>query len=90
MLLEVTNTGLIGLNELLSGGFPRGRVILLIGGPGTGKTIFAGQFIHKGIEDFDENGIYISLDESKKNSLLKWQLLAGILQKQRKKKNLFS
>jgi KaiC/GvpD/RAD55 family RecA-like ATPase len=38
----------------------------LLGGPGTGKTIFASQFIYKGIEDFNENGIYVSLDETKK------------------------
>ena len=66
-MLKVAKTGISGLNELLSGGFPKGRVVLLLGGPGTGKTIFAGQFIYKGIEDFDENGIYISLDESKKH-----------------------
>ena len=66
LLLKVVKAGIPGLNELLSGGFPQGRVGLLIGGPGTGKTIFAGQFIYKGITDSNENGIYISLDESKK------------------------
>jgi circadian clock protein KaiC len=34
-------TGISGLDELVGGGFPEGRVILVIGGPGTGKTIFA-------------------------------------------------
>ena len=28
-------TGVPGLDELISGGFPKGRVILIIGGPGS-------------------------------------------------------
>ena len=58
-------TGIQGLDELLSGGFPEGRVILIVGGPGTGKTILASQFLYKGIYDYNENGIFVSLDESK-------------------------
>jgi KaiC/GvpD/RAD55 family RecA-like ATPase len=58
-------TGVEGLDELISGGFPRERVILLLGGPGTGKTILASQFLYKGITQYDENGIFVSLDESK-------------------------
>ena len=50
---------------MLGGGFPEDRVILVIGGPGSGKTIFASQFLYKGVVDYGENGIYISLDESK-------------------------
>jgi KaiC/GvpD/RAD55 family RecA-like ATPase len=50
---------------MLGGGFPQDRVILVIGGPGSGKTIFASQFLYKGAVDYGENGIYISLDESK-------------------------
>ena len=42
-------TGVQGLDELLNGGFPDGRVILIIGGPGSGKTILASQFLYKGI-----------------------------------------
>jgi KaiC/GvpD/RAD55 family RecA-like ATPase len=58
-------TGIPGLDELLGGGFPENRVILVIGGPGAGKTIFASQFLYKGIVNYDENGIFISLDETK-------------------------
>ena len=66
-MFRVVKTGVPGLDELMSGGFPGDRVILLIGGPGTGKTVMAAQFIHKGITDYNENGIYISLDESKRH-----------------------
>jgi len=64
-LSKIVETGVQGLNELLSGGFPEGRVILVVGGPGTGKTIFAAQFLYKGISDYQQNGIFISLDEYK-------------------------
>ena len=64
-MVKIVKTGIPGLNELLSGGFPEGRVILLVGGPGTGKTIFTSQFLYKGLTDFNENGIFISLDERK-------------------------
>jgi len=58
-------TGIPGLDQLLEGGFPKGRTILVIGGPGTGKTIFASQFIYNGIQQHKENGIFVSLDEGK-------------------------
>ena len=58
-------TGIQGLDELLNGGIPRGRVVLIVGGPGSGKTTLASQFLYKGISEFDENGIFVSLDESK-------------------------
>jgi KaiC/GvpD/RAD55 family RecA-like ATPase len=57
-------TGIQGLDELISGGFPRGRVVLVLGGPGTGKTILVAQFLYKGISEYGENGIFVSLDES--------------------------
>jgi KaiC/GvpD/RAD55 family RecA-like ATPase len=58
-------TGIEGLDALVDGGFPEGRVILIIGGPGTGKTIMCGQFLYKGIYEKQENGIFVSLDETK-------------------------
>ena len=64
-LTENVATGIQGLDELISGGFPEGRVILVVGGPGSGKTIFASQFLYKGIYEHNENGVLASLDESK-------------------------
>ena len=58
-------TGVEGLDELISGGFPKGRVILVLGGPGSGKTVLASQFLYKGISNYGENGIMVSLDEGK-------------------------
>jgi KaiC/GvpD/RAD55 family RecA-like ATPase len=64
-LSETVQTGIEGLDELIGGGLPRGRVVLLLGGPGAGKTILASQFLYKGIADYGENGIFVSLDEGK-------------------------
>jgi circadian clock protein KaiC len=64
-LPESVSSGVEGLDELVGGGFPRGRVILILGGPGAGKTILASQFLYKGITNYGENGIFVSLDEGK-------------------------
>lgn len=65
MLVEKIVTGILGLDELVGGGIPKGRVILVIGGPGTGKTIFGAQFLYSGIEEHNENGVFASLDEGR-------------------------
>ena len=62
---ERTATGISGLDDLVGGGFPKGRAILVIGGPGTGKTIMCAQFLYKGIYEHEESGVFVSLDESK-------------------------
>ena len=57
-------TGIIGLDNLISGGIPRNSVTLLTGTCGSGKTIFSCQFIYEGIKKFDENAIYMTFEES--------------------------
>ncbi|MFH1404273.1 MAG: ATPase domain-containing protein [Candidatus Altiarchaeota archaeon] len=57
-------TGIEGLDELLEGGFPRGRVILLAGDCGTGKSILSTQFLHNGALKYDEPGVLVSLEQS--------------------------
>ena len=61
--LPTVPSGVPGLDDLISGGFPKGRVILVLGGPGSGKTVLASQFLYKGLTDYGENGIIVSLDE---------------------------
>jgi KaiC/GvpD/RAD55 family RecA-like ATPase len=58
------STGVKGLDEMLGGGVPFERSILVCGGPGSGKTILGIQFLYKGIVEHNENGLYVSLDES--------------------------
>ncbi|HLC50149.1 MAG TPA: ATPase domain-containing protein [Candidatus Nanoarchaeia archaeon] len=61
--MERIQSGIKGLDSLVNGGFPKGHSILLCGAPGTGKTIFALQFLYKGVKDYNENGLYISIEE---------------------------
>ncbi len=56
-------TGIKGLDELIEGGFVEGDAILIVGGPGTGKTTFVSQFLYTGASQYNEPGIYISLEE---------------------------
>jgi KaiC/GvpD/RAD55 family RecA-like ATPase len=62
--MELTSTGILGLDELLGGGIPKGHAVAVFGGPGAGKTTFALQFLCNGATLYDEPGIYVSLDES--------------------------
>jgi KaiC/GvpD/RAD55 family RecA-like ATPase len=57
----------LGLDEILAGGIPRGRVVLLVGGPGTGKTVLSTQFLVNGIKTHGENAVFVSLEEGKQH-----------------------
>ncbi|MFH0714511.1 MAG: ATPase domain-containing protein [Candidatus Diapherotrites archaeon] len=59
-----TKAGIPGMDDLLYGGIPSGNLVVLSGDPGSGKTIFCLTFLLKGIEEYDEPGLYISLEES--------------------------
>ncbi|MBB3858770.1 circadian clock protein KaiC [Novosphingobium hassiacum] len=56
-------TGVAGLDEILAGGLARGRLFLLEGSPGTGKTTIASQFLMAGAEA-GERVLYITLSET--------------------------
>jgi circadian clock protein KaiC len=56
-------TGVRGLDDILSGGLQRGRVYLLEGSPGAGKTTIATQFLLAGAAA-GESGLYITLSET--------------------------
>src|SRR5215203_2422542 len=56
-------TGVEGLDDILAGGLRRGRVYLLEGSPGTGKTTIAAQFLLEGAKQ-GEAGLYITLSET--------------------------
>jgi len=56
-------TGVEGLDDVLVGGLRRGRVYLLEGSPGTGKTTIATQFLMAGAAA-GESTLYITLSET--------------------------
>ena len=64
-VVQRVKTGIEGLDQLIEGGFPKGRSILVAGAPGSGKTIFALQYVYRGVTEFDEPSIFVTLDEPK-------------------------
>ena len=60
---DSAQTGVQGLDDVLVGGLARGRVFLLEGSPGTGKTTIATQFLQAGVAA-GERGLYITLSET--------------------------
>jgi circadian clock protein KaiC len=56
-------SGIGGLDDVLAGGLERGRVYLLEGSPGTGKTTIALQFLRTGVAQ-NERCLYITLSET--------------------------
>jgi KaiC/GvpD/RAD55 family RecA-like ATPase len=56
-------TGIKGFDELIEGGIPEGSAVLFTGNPGTGKTIFALEFLYNGATKFNEKGLYVSFEE---------------------------
>lgn len=69
MEMRRLETGISGLDTMLGNGFPEGRVILIAGGPGTGKTIFCSKFMHHGMTRQKQKALYISLDETRPHFL---------------------
>lgn len=63
MAVERTRTGVYGLDELLQGGFPTKRTILVSGACGTGKSIFCMQYIYRGASEYKEPGVFVTFDE---------------------------
>lgn len=64
-LVEVqrVKSGVPGLDDLISGGIPKGNLVILSGDPGSGKTVLCWQFIYEGTTKYGENSVYVSLEE---------------------------
>jgi KaiC domain protein len=62
MAIYKVRTYIPGVDEILYGGIPDRSVVLLSGGPGTGKSIFGKQFIYNGLIR-GENGVFVALEE---------------------------
>ncbi len=64
MGFELLKTGTPGLDNVLKGGIRKNSCVLITGAPGTGKTLLALQYIYYGAKDYNENGIFITTEES--------------------------
>ena len=65
--MDLVKTGIPGVDEMLGGGLPPESVVIVGGSPGIGKSNFAMQFIYNGIVQYDEPGIYLTVEDVPQN-----------------------
>src|SRR5438270_10792154 len=63
-LVQKLPTGITSFDIIAKGGLPRNRTTLISGTAGSGKTVFAMQFLAAGIRDADEHGVFVTFEES--------------------------
>ncbi len=62
--MEFVNTGIGDFDALFAHkGYPKGNSIVVMGGPGSGKSIFGMQYVYNGVSKYDEPGVYVTLEE---------------------------
>jgi circadian clock protein KaiC len=62
--LQKAPSGIPGFDAITSGGLPRGRTTVILGGAGTGKTVLALQSLAAGAARFGEPGLFVACEES--------------------------
>jgi circadian clock protein KaiC len=63
-MLAPNPSGVAGLDAALRGGYPRNRTTVVAGGPGSGKTVLALQFLYAGATAHGEPGLFVAFEES--------------------------
>ena len=66
-MVDITKTGIQGLDTILNGGIVENSTVLVSGNPGTGKSILGLQFLYNGVEQYDEPGVYLSFEENEED-----------------------
>src|SRR3990167_3157398 len=61
--IDIRPTGIPELDQVLYGGIPSNATVILAGGPGTGKTTLALQWLVAGYKQYNEPGLYITATE---------------------------
>ena len=62
--LDRAPTGIAGLDQITEGGLPQGRVTLVAGSAGAGKTLLGLQFLVAGAREYGEPGVLLTFEES--------------------------
>ncbi len=65
--IEKLKTGISGFDQVAKGGLPKGRTTLVSGTAGSGKTVFAAQFLAEGLLKADQPGVFVTFEESPKD-----------------------
>ncbi len=80
-------TGIPGLDRLIQGGLQAGDFVLLVGGIGTGKTIFSSEFAFNGASDLKQPSVYATFEEdvaSLRRNMLKFGIDFQTLENEKK------
>jgi circadian clock protein KaiC len=62
--VEKLKTGIASFDVIAKGGLPKNRTTLVSGTAGSGKTVLAMQFLAAGITESNENGVFVTFEES--------------------------
>lgn len=62
-VLPRLTTGISGFDDVSYGGLPTGSSTVVTGTVGSGKTVFALQFLAEGIRRFDQPGVFVTFGE---------------------------
>jgi circadian clock protein KaiC len=62
--IERLPTGINGFDQVALGGLPAGRPTLVSGTTGSGKTVFAAEFLARGIQQRGEPGVFVTFEET--------------------------
>ena len=82
-------TGSAGLDEITGGGLPRVRTTLLLGGPGSGKTVLSLQFLVYGAIACKEPAIFVAFEETSTRIIANAESFGWNLAGLRRQKKLF-
>ncbi|MDC3952892.1 circadian clock protein KaiC [Polyangium jinanense] len=63
-VLAKSPTGIKGFDEITVGGLPRGRTTLVCGSAGSGKTLFALEYLVRGATEHGEPGVFVAFEET--------------------------
>ena len=67
-------SGIPGLDQIISGGFPKGSITLVSGPPGSGKSILCTQFLYQGVKE-GQKCLFLTLDKKVEGLLLQTEEL---------------
>ncbi|MDD1774225.1 MAG: AAA family ATPase, partial [Methanobacterium sp.] len=85
--LEKCSSGIDGLDQITEGGLPKGRPTLICGAAGSGKTMFAMQFLVEGALN-NEPGVFISFEENEEDLIKNFTSLGVDISKLEEQKKL--
>ena len=62
--LDKAPTGIVSLDVITRSGLPWGRITLVAGDSGSGKTVLALETLVHGVHGYEEPGIFVAFEES--------------------------